>query len=150
MKTPLMTEKMQKKNEEIRKTIRQMSPVECAWLAGVIDGEGSIGLYDYGKEGRRVLLQVTNTNEGFVAKVREIVGAGSSVMRFYYTSKLAKDPRKLPIYQWGLKGSIRCVEVLKQIAPYLIIKKALALSIIKEVEQNPFGRWVRRKEVMPL
>ena len=142
MKTVLMTEKMKRKQEEIRKTIRQMSPVECAWLAGVIDGEGSIGLYDYGKQGRRVMVQATNTNEEFVAKVRALVGAGSSVMRCYYTSKLAKEPRKLPIYQWGLKGSIRCVEVLKQITPYLIIKKDLALKIIKEVETNPFGRWV--------
>ena len=142
MKVPVMTDKMRQKQEEIRKTIRQMSAVECAWLAGVIDGEGLIGLYDYGKQGRRVMVQVTNTNEEFVAKVREVVGAGSSVMRCYYTSKLAKEPRKLPVYQWGLKGSIRCVVVLKQIAPYLIIKKKLALSIIKEVDQNPFGRWV--------
>ena len=142
MKTVLMTEKMREKQESIRKTIRQMSSEECAWLAGVIDGEGSIGLYDYGREGRRVMMQVTNTNEEFVAKARMLVGAGSSVMRCYYTSKLAKEPRKLPIYQWGLKGSIRCIEVLKQIAPYLIIKKTKALNIIKEVERNPFGRWV--------
>lgn len=142
MKTVLMTEKMREKQESIKKTIKRMSPVECAWLAGVIDGEGSIGLYDYGKQGRRVMVQVTNTNEEFVAKARMLVGAGSSVMRCYYTSKLAKEPRKLPIYQWGLKGSIRCIEVLKQIAPYLIIKKTKALNIIKEVERNPFGRWV--------
>lgn len=142
MKTALMTEKMWQKQEAIKKTIRQMTPVECAWLAGVIDGEGSIGLYDYGKQGRRVMVQVTNTNQEFVAKVRAIVGAGSSVMRCYYTSKLAKEPRKLPVYQWGLKGSIRCVEVLKQISPYLIIKKQKALDIIKEVGQNPFGRWI--------
>ena len=137
-----MTEKMRQKQEEIKKTIRIMSLEECTWLAGVIDGEGSIGLYNYGKQGRRVMIQVANTNEAFVAHVRAIIGVGSSIMRCYYTSKLAKDPRKKPIYQWGLKGSIRCVEVLKQIVPYLIIKKALALSIIKEIEQNPFGRWI--------
>ena len=138
----LMTDKMRQKQEEIQKTIRVMSLEECAWLAGVIDGEGSIGLYNYGREGRRVQILVMNTNEAFVAHVRTIVGVGSSVMRCYYTSKLAKVPRKKVIYQWGLKGSIRCVEVLKQIVPYLIIKKVLALSIIKEVERNPFGRWV--------
>lgn len=142
MKIPLMTDKMIQKQEAIKKTIRRMTPEECAWLAGVIDGEGSIGLYNYGKQGRRVMVQVTNTNEAFVAKVRMVVGAGSSVMRCYYTSKLANNPRKLPVYQWGLKGSIRCVEVLKQIVPYLIIKREKALNIIKEIESNPFGRWV--------
>lgn len=138
----LMTDKMRQKQEDIKKTIKRMSLEECSWLAGVIDGEGSIGFYDYGKQGRRVFIQVANTNEAFVTHVRAIVGAGSSIMRCYYTSKLANDPRKLPIYQWGLKGSIRCVEVLKQIVPYLIIKKTKALNIIKEIERNPFGRWV--------
>ena len=142
MKTALMTPRMREKREEIKRSIRQMSSEECSWLAGVIDGEGSLGLYNYGREGRRVQILVINTNEAFVAHARALVGTGSSVMRCYYTSKLAKFPRKLPIYQWALKGSIRCVEVLKQIVPYLIIKKALALSIIEEIERNPFGRWV--------
>jgi hypothetical protein len=45
-----------------------------------------------------------------------------------------------------LKGSNRCYWVLKQIIPYLIIKKSKALSIIKELENKPFGRWVNCTE----
>ena len=44
--------------------------VEAAWLAAVIDGEGSNGLYDYGREGRRIQIQLGNTHEGFVARFR--------------------------------------------------------------------------------
>ncbi|MFY9484454.1 MAG: hypothetical protein WAP74_02425 [Patescibacteria group bacterium] len=45
------------------------------------------------------------------------------------------------IQQYGLKGSNRCYHLLKQITPFLIIKKKKALKIIKELEEKPFGRW---------
>ena len=31
--------------------------------------------------------------------------------------------------------------MLKQILPYLIIKKDKTVKIIKEIEEKPFGRW---------
>lgn len=34
---------------EKKSEIRKFKKEEASWLAGVIDGEGSIGLYDYGK-----------------------------------------------------------------------------------------------------
>lgn len=38
--------------------IRKFKKWESAWLAAILDGEGSVGIYNYGKEGRRVLLQM--------------------------------------------------------------------------------------------
>lgn len=128
---------------------RIMTPIEAAWLAGVIDGEGSIGLYDYGREGRRVLIQVSNTNEAFVNKMRELIGCGSKVLRT--NQHLKKDMRfphlgRKPIFHYALKGSARCYVVLKQIIPYLIIKKQLAQTIVDEIESKPFGRWKNQLE----
>lgn len=62
---------------EKKPEIRKFKKVEASWLAGVIDGEGSIGLYDYGKEGRRVCIQISNVDKYFVAEVRRIIGCGS-------------------------------------------------------------------------
>lgn len=122
----------------MKRPIRKFRATEASWLAGVIDGEGSIGLYNYGREGRRVLVQIGNTNEKFVKKVRAVIGCGSSVRRHKFAS--SHKGRK-PMYHYCLKGSIRCYFVLKQVLPYLIIKKQLAKKILKEIKDLPFGRW---------
>ncbi|MFY9484453.1 MAG: hypothetical protein WAP74_02420 [Patescibacteria group bacterium] len=57
--------------------VRRLKKWEAAWLAGVIDGEGSIGLYDYGRQGRRVMIQIANTNLEFLQFAHEIIGCGS-------------------------------------------------------------------------
>jgi hypothetical protein len=118
--------------------IRKFTQVEAAWLAAAIDGEGSFGLYDYGREGRRVLIQMGNTNEAFVGEMRRIIGCGSSI---YRTKFAASHKGRKPIYHYVLKGSARCYWVLKQLVPYLIIKKEKASKIIRNLELKPFGRW---------
>lgn len=122
----------------MKRPVRKFTPVEASWLAGVIDGEGSIGLYDYGREGRRVLVQMGNTNRRFVLRVKQIIGCGSNVRRHKFDS--SHKGRK-PMHYYVLKGSIRCYFVLKQILPYLIIKKRRAEKILKEIKNLPFGRW---------
>lgn len=64
---------------EKKPEIRKLKKWEAAWLAGVIDSDGSIGLYDYGREGRRVQIQVANICEVFLERVREVIGCGSNV-----------------------------------------------------------------------
>lgn len=123
---------------ERKPEIRKFKKWEASWLAGVIDGEGSIGLYDFGKEGRRVSITLANTNREFVLRAREIIGCGSTVFRI--NLHLSHKGRK-PMYMYCLKGSNRCYWALKQIIPYLIIKKIKAMEIIKELEERPFGRW---------
>lgn len=118
--------------------VRNFSEMEKAWLASTIDGEGSIGIYDYGREGRRICIQMGNTSEEYVKRMREIIGCGSTVYRHnFHNTHLGKKP----MYHYALKGSARCYKVLKQIIPYLIIKKEKAISMIEEVESKPFGRW---------
>lgn len=131
------------KTLEARPEIRKFKAVEAAWLAGVIDGEGSIGLYDYGREGRRVIVQMANTNEAFVAEMKRIIGGvGSTVYRTEFgTGGDTPHKGRKPMFSYALKGSLRCYAVLKQVLPYLIIKKDKAESIIEELESKPFGRW---------
>jgi len=115
--------------------------MERAWLAAAIDGEGSIGLYDYGREGRRVYIQLSNTNEDFVNHAKNIIGCGSSITRRIHMSPEGYRGRK-PIFHYGLKGSARCHKLLNQIIPHLIIKKDRAERIVAEINSHPFGRWM--------
>lgn len=119
--------------------IRKFTILESVWLAAVIDGEGSFGLYDCGKEGRRVLVQMSNTSMAFVREMKRIIGCGSSIRRV----NLGKSHKgRKPMYHYTLAGSARCYWVLTQIVKYLIIKKQKAKkNIIAHLELKPFGRW---------
>ncbi|MFN0253028.1 MAG: hypothetical protein ACKV2T_39510 [Kofleriaceae bacterium] len=128
---------------EPRPEVRRVTKVEAAWLAAVVDGEGSIGMYDYGREGRRVQIQLGNTSEAFVARFRELIGCGSTVFR---VSHGKGHKGRQPMYHFTLKGSARCYAVLKQIVPFLIIKRERATAILRELEEKPFGRWVNTTE----
>ena len=132
---------------EDRPEVRTFTETEAAWLAGVVDGEGSIGLYDYGQQGRRVQIQMANTCEAFVARMREIIGCGSSVIRtnLHLSSGRAGGHKgSKPMYHYILKGSLRCYKVLRQIESFLIVKRELARQIMDELESRPFGRWVQQ------
>lgn len=124
---------------ERKPEIRKLKKEEASWLAGAIDGEGSIGLYDFRREGRRVSITLANSNKDFVLRARKVIGCGSTV---YRTNLHLSHKGRKPIYMYCLKGSNRCYWLLKQIIPYLIIKKDKASDIIKELENKPFGRWV--------
>lgn len=118
--------------------IRKFKKWESAWVAAILDGEGSVGIYNYGKEGRRIQIQMGNTDANLIKEFRRIIGCGSSVFRtnIHRTHK----GRKL-MYQYSLKGSNRCYWVLKQIYPFLITKKEKVRVIMHELETRPFGRW---------
>lgn len=124
------------------KKVREFTALEAAWLAAVIDGEGSIGLYK-GFEGRFVIIQIGNTNNDFVQEVRRIIGCGSKVRR----NKFGKSHKgRKPMYYYSLKGSARCLRVLVQIAKYLIIKKEKARHVIYEIKSKPFGAWTKARK----
>lgn len=117
--------------------VRELSETERAWLAGVIDGEGSIGLYR-STDGRRVVIQVGNTHRGFIERVREVVGCGSISPR---------EPRGLhkgrkTVYHYTCTGAVRGFRLLEQVTPYLVIKKSKAEEIMHELRTRPFGIWI--------
>lgn len=117
--------------------VRDLTEVERAWLAGVIDREGSVGIYRYASEGRRVQIQVFNTHRGFIDRVRDVVGCGSISPR----ELRGLHKGRKTVYHSSLKGSERGLKLLDQILPYLIIKREKAETIVHELRTRPFGRW---------
>lgn len=70
-----------KKWIEPRPEVRKFKKWEASWVAAIIDGEGSIGIYDFGKEGRRIQIQMGNTDPKLISRLREIIGCWSTVFR---------------------------------------------------------------------
>ena len=105
-----------------------MKRTELAYIAGIVDGEGYIGISaDHRKRnpGRpcwRLRVAVTNTSEWLVQYLKFSIGGGIITLK--------SDKRPRPCYQWSVDRG-RAAEFLKLILPYLRLKRPQAELAIK-------------------
>lgn len=119
-----------------------------AWAAGLIDGEGHIGIgsqqprYRGRKDGQlspiayHVRLSVEMTDEKTVRRLAELFGNKVTTRR-----RRSKDGRSFYKRQWGWKVSGRtCEPVLRELLPHLVTKQAEA-SVALEWFDIPRYKW---------
>lgn len=100
--------------------------LELAYVAGLIDGEGHIGLR-VGKSAhqtavyREVLLAVGMTDEGIIRELHDQFGG------YLHVEERADGHRTM--YRWQLTSD-RAVEVLRSIQPWLRVKSEQAAIVI--------------------
>lgn len=117
-----------------RTVIPTMTPLDrdvAVYVAGLFDGEGCIVIYDRGYGGRPQLrATITNTHEGVIDWLRERVARGTVITKHYTKPEQAhfKDS-----YTWQVYGQ-NAVFFLRQILPYLVVKRARALEAIASQE----------------
>ncbi|MDE1852493.1 MAG: hypothetical protein KGI38_01965 [Thaumarchaeota archaeon] len=112
--------------------VRPLTDVEKAWLAGVIDGEGSIfitkitpktahhrrGFYYSAR------LEIANSNPQFLLRVLELLGKGST--------SLNKERRLDWKDKWQYTGYTTVLkQLLPQILPYLVVKRKVAEKMLE-------------------
>lgn len=111
---------------------------ECAYLAGLIDGEGCLSIYrltnrtckrGYTFAGR---ITVTNTDLDTLVELRELWGIGRVRAR-------TLQPKRKPSYSWEF--SPREIKVfLPKIMPYLHIKQRQAKLLMSFLNTQVWGR----------
>jgi len=91
---------------------------DLAYLAGIIDGEGSIYM--------RIVnntvsprLQVVNTDERLIDWLQSRYGG-----KRYVVTRMQRETHK-PLHHWHL-GAIASVPLLKMVLPYLVLKREQA------------------------
>lgn len=87
---------------------------DAAYLAGFVDGEGSIILHR-SRDRTAMRIAITNTNKGVIDWIQTITGVGNIV------EKKSKNAKHKDCYIW-LCNSQSAEDVLIQILPYLKIK----------------------------
>ena len=109
-----------------------MKRVTLAYVAGVIDGEGCIGLYcPQSTHSTQLQVKVSLTNKELVYWFYSTFGGG-----FRYEP--ARNERSKPSYRW-LVGGNQALKFLKQVHPYLRLKKPQA-EIAIAFQEQPFRR----------
>ena len=108
-----------------RVDVRKMSPTESAWLAGMIDGEGTICLTAGGRGGKyaQLILAVYNNHKPTVEWCQKLAGTGSVSMK-------PMRGRLNPSYQWRVTSQRAVIGVLRQSVPFMVTKKDKAVALL--------------------
>lgn len=117
-----------------------VSPVEWAYLAGIIDGEGTIHVFDGNVErdgrtvrGARRIVSVANTDEALIAWLR--AKFPESNLYTQHPNEGEQFARKIPVHhvRWTRSGALR--ELLTGLLPYLIVKKEKAVRLLEHLAE---------------
>jgi hypothetical protein len=107
--------------------INRLSECEAAYVAGIVDGEGTVTLTrTHRGESRRPIVSISSTELPLLAYVRRIVGAGR------ITSKVRTLSHHSPSFAYCV-SSRQALSLLSQISPYLqTYKSARARLLLDE------------------
>lgn len=130
---------------------QQVTAAELGWLAGIIDGEGYLGLQLYQdkrmdrKCGLNIdpCLHISNTDEEIVLKSRDIVRK-LGVNPYIRASKLKN--RKKDQYKIQVKHMSKMKKILEATYPYLTgNKKKRAKLILEFIDLRKSATWVWKR-----
>lgn len=115
------------------------TPTEIAWTAGIIDGEGCIGIYSdrsKGPDSHRLYLTVANTEERMLVRLKTLWGGD------YRLQKRRTSAHHRCVWAWRMhdRAAGRFLEV---VLPYLVVKKEQAEIALEFV--SLFGRGSTRR-----
>jgi hypothetical protein len=93
--------------------VKQLSESEAAYVAGIIDGEGTITLTrTHRGENRRPVLSVSSTESPLLHYIQSIIGVGR------ITGKVCSRPHHSPSFTYVVSGR-QALDVLGQVVAYL-------------------------------
>ena len=99
-----------------------MNQLDAAWLAGLVEGEGNIGIYS-----RYALLQITNTDKSILEHAGDILS-----QNWCLASGHEEFPSKRKDRYWlQLRGGLRAThEALCVILPHLVGRKRKIAEVV--------------------
>ena len=113
---------------------KQATQTDLAYLAGIIDGEGWIGLQKRLQKRwitYKPALRVTNTDANIINRVYEIWESIGVSGHIYENEVSPSVPNGKQIMNLQLNKRIDIQKVLEQVIPYLVGKKARAIMLVR-------------------
>jgi len=103
--------------------LKEYTPTDLAYLAGIIDGEGSIYIGNFSSNAKtgtlhyQTNMEVTNTDENLIKWLHLTFGGRVNK----YTHKQTPKNSRRPVYRWIVSGELLS-HLCPRILPYLVIK----------------------------
>lgn len=96
-----------------------MTGIDIGWLAGIMDGEGTISLaknsnVDGRARFRTPILSMTSTDREILERVQGLCGGCICEVK-----KTHKHPTWKPAWIWKISGANKVIEILRIIAPHM-------------------------------
>jgi hypothetical protein len=108
------------------KSVRRLSAVDAAYIAGLIDGEGSVSLSRrHANERRQLVVSIANTEAALLRFVLDRVGAGK------ITSKRIAAIHHTPSSVYAVTNR-QALSLLEQLYPYLRSHKRERARLVLE------------------
>ena len=139
-----------------------VTDIELGWLAGVIDGEGTIAFSVYtlrhnGKIVNNVRVKpqliVTNTDKALVERVSDILsrcGIGAHFQtRTQHGRGFAKTSKYRPLHVANVSGFKRAKKALELVGPHLVSKRVKAELVLRYIVQRELkisAQWPTRSK----
>lgn len=117
------------------RTVKKLSETEASYLAGIIDGEGSIFMQKIRNaiDGVSPLITVRNT-DGKLAKYLISIGGGINWEKERFDKRFGTTGK--PCFHWYCRRLLDIGYVIRKILPYLVIKREKALLILEEIKKR--------------
>jgi hypothetical protein len=97
----------------MKRGVNELSPVSAAYIAGIIDGEGTVTLPRlHANENRRLVVSIANMEIALLRFVHGEIGAGK------VTRKRTTSNRHTPSFCYSVT-SRQALELLRQVSPFL-------------------------------
>lgn len=104
--------------------VRELSSTDAAYVAGLIDGEGTVTLSRrHANEHRQLVISISNTERALLAFVLEVAGAGK------ITAKRTTKEHHSPGFAYAISNR-QALALLSQVAPYLRSYKRLRAQLV--------------------
>jgi len=94
-----------------------MDQFSIGWLAGIIDGEGTVTIDKESNRYRRPVISVSSTDIEILNRIQGMIGGSITV------KNRERAPHHKLAYMWKMHGSQKVIEVLKIIAPHMSCPK---------------------------
>jgi hypothetical protein len=114
------------------RSIRDLTDAEAAYLAGMVDGDGSIGR----QTGRKPpVVAVCNTNRALMDWLDSLVPYKAYCRRVTINATALVQPRE-PVWVWTVYGARDVAYLIQEMRPYLIIKKGRGEEVLAALLQK--------------
>lgn len=126
-----------------------LSEAERGYLAGIIDGEGTLRVMRALKSWYAPFIQITNTNEALMDWLQRLLGEKG--IGHVYHERFRKKPNHKLKHVYNIAAVQGVKQILDQIAPLLVIKKEQAKLLLEFIsmkeEKADYGVLPREQEI---